>query len=175
MGASARGPASSWVQYSRRLRRLYTCVAPHILISTAFHCAGAPRCDLLNQPSGQPDRQTATDTNYHQPLFQNPAKSWELLVHVHICQLSLMESTLLIRDRDAKTRRPTGVKSRYLTFLPTYLHGVIDLQESLADSRVTRDSSACMKDPSEEIYAQLVTPPLEPNIMSLCCIQPELW
>jgi len=37
VGASARGPAFSWVHYSRRLRRLYSCAAPHILISPAFH------------------------------------------------------------------------------------------------------------------------------------------
>jgi len=37
VGASARGPAFSWVQYSRRLRRPYSYTAPHILISTAFH------------------------------------------------------------------------------------------------------------------------------------------
>ena len=45
VGASARGPAFSWVQYSRRLRRHYSCD----INGAPYHCASAPRCDLLNQ------------------------------------------------------------------------------------------------------------------------------
>jgi len=57
--------------YSRRLRRLYSCTAPHILISPAPHCPSATRCDLLNQTWLRTDTDTRqTRLTNHEPNSQ---------------------------------------------------------------------------------------------------------
>ena len=54
-----------------------------------------------------------------------------------------------------------------------YFNGVI--QQSSADTRArpTREDNACMKAPSRNL-SSVGRPTVEPNIMSLCCTQPEL-
>jgi len=86
VSASARSSAFSWVQcphptpphplYSRRLRRHYSCAAPHILISPAPHTS-ISRCALWRRTIYSADRTDSHDSDSQPNWWRNHDRTGE--------------------------------------------------------------------------------------------------
>jgi len=77
VGASARGPAFSWVYYIPGACGDYSCAALHILISPAFHTILLALCAAIYYGLTRETRLQQTRSTSNQPAIL-PVPSWKL-------------------------------------------------------------------------------------------------